>query len=102
MQVLELSQTPREDGSGAGSGSGLTGAGHPSFISGQFHPELTGRPLSPQPLFMGLLAAAIREKVQAEQGDEWRNDPMLAKWVREPATGVQTVVTPSGQRSVQT
>ena len=41
MQVLEL-------------------ADHPYFIGGQFHPELTSRPLHPQPMFMGLVAAAIR------------------------------------------
>lgn len=33
---------------------------HPYFIGGQFHPELTSRPLHPQPMFMGLVAAAIR------------------------------------------
>jgi CTP synthase len=33
---------------------------HPYFVGAQFHPELTGRPLRPQPMFMGLLAAAIR------------------------------------------
>ncbi len=43
MQILEL---PRET--------------HPYFIGAQFHPELTGRPLKPQPMFMGLIAAAIR------------------------------------------
>ncbi len=32
---------------------------HPYFIAGQFHPELTSRPLRPQPMFMGLLKAAI-------------------------------------------
>lgn len=32
---------------------------HPYFIAGQFHPELTSRPLRPQPMFMGLLANAI-------------------------------------------
>ncbi len=41
MQVLEL-------------------ADHPYFIGAQFHPELTSRPLHPQPMFMGLVAAAIR------------------------------------------
>lgn len=34
---------------------------HPYFIGGQFHPELTSRPLHPQPMFMGLVAAAIRQ-----------------------------------------
>ena len=35
-------------------------ADHPYFVGGQFHPELTSRPLRPQPMFMGLVAAAIR------------------------------------------
>ncbi len=42
MQVLELDR-----------------ATHPYFVAGQFHPELTSRPLRPQPMFMGLVAAAI-------------------------------------------
>jgi CTP synthase len=32
---------------------------HPFFIGTQFHPELKGRPLSPHPLFVGLIRAAI-------------------------------------------
>ncbi|MEM8783389.1 MAG: CTP synthase [Planctomycetota bacterium] len=48
MQVLEL---PTE---------GPDGVGHPYFVGGQFHPELTSRPLRPQPMFLGLVAAAIR------------------------------------------
>ncbi len=32
---------------------------HPYFIGSQFHPELTSRPLTPQPMFMGFIAAAI-------------------------------------------
>jgi CTP synthase len=43
MQILELS--PKD---------------HPYFVGAQFHPELTGRPLRPQPMFMGLVAAAIK------------------------------------------
>ena len=53
MQVLEL---PAEQ--------------HPYFVGSQFHPELTSRPLRPSPLFMGLVAAAIRHAypdVPAEQ-----------------------------------
>jgi CTP synthase len=42
MQVLEL---PRDV--------------HPYFLAGQFHPELTSRPLRPQPMFVGLVAAAM-------------------------------------------
>ncbi len=33
---------------------------HPYFIGTQFHPELTSRPLNPSPMFMGLIASAIR------------------------------------------
>lgn len=43
MQVMELPLTQ-----------------HPYFIGTQFHPELTGRPLRPDPMFMGLLAATAR------------------------------------------
>ena len=43
MQIVELPQST-----------------HPYFIGGQFHPELLGRPLRPHPMFMGLIAAAIR------------------------------------------
>ncbi|MHC4810323.1 MAG: CTP synthase [Planctomycetota bacterium] len=42
MQVLELPQ-----------------AVHPYYVAAQFHPELTSRPLRPQPMFMALLAAAV-------------------------------------------
>jgi CTP synthase len=42
MQVLEL---PREV--------------HPYFLATQAHPELTSRPLHPQPMFVGLVAAAM-------------------------------------------
>jgi CTP synthase len=33
---------------------------HPFFIATQAHPELTGRPLLPQPMFVGLVRAALR------------------------------------------
>jgi CTP synthase len=58
MQVLEL---PQET--------------HPYFIAAQFHPELTSRPLRPQPMFMGLVAAAIAhanpELPAAAVSDRW-------------------------------
>lgn len=38
---------------------------HPYFIGAQFHPELTSRPLAPQPMFLGLVAASI---ARTEQG----------------------------------
>ncbi|MDY6914238.1 MAG: CTP synthase [Planctomycetota bacterium] len=42
MQILEL---PRDV--------------HPYFIAAQFHPELTSRPLRPQPMFAGLVKATL-------------------------------------------
>jgi CTP synthase len=42
MQVLELSQNV-----------------HPYFLGTQAHPELTSRPLRPQPMFLGFIKAAI-------------------------------------------
>ena len=58
-------------------------ATHPYFIGAQFHPELTSRPLRPQPMFMGLVAAAIRhaepDAATAQIGERWLMHP-------EPAT----------------
>ena len=49
MQVLELRQDQ-----------------HPYFIGTQAHPELTSRPLRPQPFFMGLIKAAIAYAEQSK------------------------------------
>ena len=38
----------------------LPRAVHPFFVATQAHPELTSRPLRPQPLFVGLVEAALR------------------------------------------
>ncbi len=43
MQILELSQDV-----------------HPYFIASQFHPEFTSRPLRPNPLYEGLVAATLK------------------------------------------
>jgi CTP synthase len=54
MQVLELPQDV-----------------HPFFLGTQAHPELTSRPLRPQPMFMGFIQAALDQAanpaVQAQQ-----------------------------------
>ena len=50
---------------------------HPFFLAGQFHPELTSRPLRPQPMFMGLIAAAIRRKFPNAA-----DDPGVSRWSR--------------------
>ena len=59
MQVLELSQKD-----------------HPFFIGAQFHPELTSRPLRPSPMFMGLVAAAIRHA-----NPELTADRISSRWL---------------------
>jgi CTP synthase len=48
-----------------------SGVGHPFFIAAQFHPELTSRPLRPQPLFMGLVAAALQRKYPKVEVPKW-------------------------------
>ena len=40
--------------------------GHPYFLAAQFHPEFKSRPLSPSPLHLGLVRAAIEYKKQHE------------------------------------
>jgi CTP synthase len=69
MQVLELAQP-------------ADGMGHPYFIAGQFHPELTSRPLRPQPLFMGLLAAAIARRAEREAGEGAVLEGEVRRWLR--------------------
>jgi CTP synthase len=62
MQVLELSASE-----------------HPCFVAAQFHPELTSRPTMPQPLFMGLIAAALIRKYPQAASDE-----LIARWLNAP------------------
>ncbi|HVU63172.1 MAG TPA: CTP synthase [Phycisphaerales bacterium] len=66
MQMLELPQ-----------------AVHPFFVAAQFHPELTSRPLDPQPVFMGLVAATIQQKYRDGDAGE-RPDGAVLKWLRLP------------------
>ena len=40
---------------------------HPFFLGAQFHPELTSRPLRPQPMFVGLVAAALGRGITDQQ-----------------------------------
>jgi CTP synthase len=81
MQILELRRP----------GDGIPGPTHPYFIGAQFHPELTSRPLRPQPLFMGLFAAAIERKYgsKIDPGDPWAAD--LQRWMIRESTLAQTV-----------
>ena len=38
--------------------------GHPYFVACQFHPEFKSRPTAPHPLFVALVAAALKEKAR--------------------------------------
>ena len=66
MQLLELPQSM-----------------HPYFVGGQFHPELTSRPLAPNPMFMGLVSAAI-----ASREPEFAATELGRRWVRGAAKPV--------------
>jgi CTP synthase len=101
MQVLELARpgaavphrTPSElmhaDGT-ADPAAGHAIITHPYFIGAQFHPELTSRPLRPQPMFMGLVAAAVMKKYGPALDP---NDPSTAevrRWLMpQPASAGQ-------------
>jgi CTP synthase len=39
---------------------------HPYYVGTQAHPELTSRPLSPQPMFLGLVHAALKRAYAAD------------------------------------
>jgi CTP synthase len=41
----------------------LPGTVHPYFVATQAHPELTSRPLRPDPFFLGLVRAAITRRL---------------------------------------
>jgi CTP synthase len=56
----------------------LAASMHPYFIAAQFHPELTSRPLRPAPLFMGLVAAAMRH------ADRCASSPLVDRWTMKP------------------
>jgi len=84
MQVLELRQ-----------------ADHPYFVGGQFHPELTSRPLDPNPMFAGLIAAACqhaRPDVKPEEVSARWLRPFAASACPDDAGPVQPVIAAAGAR----
>lgn len=89
MQVLELAQPQQVD-----EDAGDTRPTHPYFVAAQFHPELTSRPLEPQPMFMGLCAAAIARRValgpRPGEGEGVKEVSVLVKrWLRTPRKRTQ-------------
>lgn len=83
MQILELPAVASTDPTIAPS-EPIT---HPYFIGAQFHPELTSRPLTPQPMFMGLVAAALQHRFEHNE-TQWeqmlKSSPVLKRWLRTP------------------
>ncbi|MBK7405294.1 MAG: CTP synthase (glutamine hydrolyzing) [Phycisphaerales bacterium] len=82
MQMLEL---PRQAPADQPVDPSKPRVVHPYFVGAQFHPELTSRPLRPQPLFMGLVAAGMRRRYQ-QDAEVWRRleaDQMVRHWVSE-------------------
>jgi len=77
MQILELPSDPN----GTADEGAIT---HPYFIGAQFHPELTSRPLTPQPMFMGLVAASLASKYQGDKSawnDLYSTNAALRTWL---------------------
>jgi CTP synthase len=87
MQMLELRQPAPMAGVAEPDAGQRASPQHPFFIGGQFHPELTSRPLRPQPLFMGLLASSLQQKYGAGVSE----DPAVGRWLRTPAPVKQPV-----------
>jgi CTP synthase len=89
MQILELPSVAVADDSVAPSDP-IT---HPYFIGAQFHPELTSRPLTPQPMFMGLVAASLKHRFEHNE-QQWeqilKSCPILKRWLRSPNGHTQT------------
>ncbi len=87
MQIVELAQP------GAATTQGQEQNTHPYFIGAQYHPELTSRPLTPQPLFMGLVAAAILRRLGADPDARKRllATPEMAKWSRNGLSSFQRI-----------
>jgi len=92
MQMLELTQPRLADD--ATSEANDTAPTHPFFLAAQFHPELTSRPLEPQPMFMGLCAAAIARRVALgpcphEKDAPKDVAPQVKRWLRSPRKRTQ-------------
>ena len=79
MQMLELPRTLPEHMTADATKPRVV---HPFFVGAQFHPELTSRPLRPQPMFMGLVAAALCKRY-VDDADNWKrleSDPHARRW----------------------
>ena len=70
---------------------------HPYFVAAQYHPELTSRPLNPQPMFMGLLAAAILRSTPSLTREE-----VSTRWIPEPSANTAVPPTQSSSAAPST
>jgi len=111
MQVLELPRpgsvihrTPVELLSAEGSADPTLGhpvVAHPFFIGAQFHPELTSRPLRPQPFFAGLVAAALMKKYASSLDLADPSNADVRRWVMTASASTSATLsgTPRTPRS---
>ena len=85
MQIMELPQEAPPAPAGVEAGE-RPRTWHPYFIGGQFHPELTSRPLRPQPMFMGLVAASVARRAAQDDAalKALRATPDIGRWLRTP------------------
>ena len=51
---------------------------HPFFVGTQAHPELQSRPMRPQPMFVGLVRAALERARQRAETVETQRQPTTA------------------------
>ncbi|MDF1869741.1 MAG: hypothetical protein P1U30_05065, partial [Phycisphaerales bacterium] len=83
MQILELPSVAAPQ-DGVAPNEPIT---HPYFIGAQYHPELTSSPLTPQPMFMGLVAASLKHRFEHNE-PQWEQilkaSPVLKRWLRSP------------------
>jgi len=68
---------------------------HPYFVGTQAHPELTSRPLAPQPMFVGLVHAALRRAYSDY------NEPLVYPGELTQAVDPATDAAPRGQGVVK-
>lgn len=102
MQVLELAKpgaavphrTPSDLMHAEGTADPSAGHAiitHPFFIGAQFHPELTSRPLRPQPMFMGLVAAAVMKKYGPALDPSDPSTAEVKRWLMPQSSGASQV-----------
>lgn len=61
---------------------------HPWFVGVQFHPEFSSRPLTPHPLFVGFVGAALQQRDRASQAPSANGTAASARAERRTAGSI--------------